>query len=323
MAGARKPARRSQRPKKAREGIGGHPAPTQDLDLHFERGDRCICRDGVKLYSEVRGEGPATLTLVNHLFLVAPAWRTLTSDLEKSCRIISYDLRNQGASTRLPGPINWSDHVEDLRELLDWLDVEQTYLLGTSMSGMIVRDFALKYPERTAGVVFVSPAFSPYGSERRWAMTKMWLYLLEIGGVDQLFSLLYPLCFSDYSIQAGGTAMYLAFREVFLAVHSKEQIAVNLAAAQSVSDEPEKLAGLACPSMLMVGDTDFLWSTSSTEEAGRLLRTPHVVVLARAGHLPYMESTAEFEQQTQRFIEACELARSGRETAASGQLARR
>lgn len=320
MAAGQKTARRSKKP---REGIGGHPAPTQDLDLHFERSSRCRCRDGVELYSEIRGEGPVTLTLVNHLFLVAPAWRTLTSELEKRCRILSYDLRNQGASTRLPGPIKWSDHVEDLHDLLDWMGIERTYLLGTSMSGMIVRDFALKYPERTAGVLFVSPAFSPYGSERRWAMTKMWLYLLEVGGVDQLFSLLYALCFSDYSIQSGGTAMYLAFREVFLAVHSKEQIAVNLAAAQSVSDEPDKLARLTCPTQLMVGDTDFLWSASSTEEAARLLRTPHVVVLPRAGHLPYMESTAEFEREVQRFIDACELARSGLEVAGSGQPARR
>jgi 3-oxoadipate enol-lactonase len=303
MARTRTPGGR--KPKQS-EGIGGLPGPTQDLDLRFATGNRCRCRDDVELYYEVRGEGPVTLTLVNHLFLVAPAWRTLTSELEQRCRLVSYDLRNQGASTRLPGPIRWSDHVEDLREVLDWLGVERTYLLGTSMSGMIVRDFALRYPERVAGVLFVGPAFSPYGAERRWAMTKTWLFQLERGGVEALFAHLYALCFSDYSIQSGGTAMYLAFREVFLAVHSQEQIAVNLAAAQSVDDEPEKLSQLQCRSLLMIGDTDFLWSTSSMAEAARLLRTPHVVTLPRAGHLPYLEFTAEFERETQRFIDTCE-----------------
>lgn len=309
--------------KKQREGVGGHAAPTQDLDLKFERGDRCRCRDGVQLYSEIRGDGPATLTLVNHLFLVAPAWRTLTAELEKHYRLLSYDLRNQGASTRLPGPIDWSDHIEDLRELLDFHGIERTYLLGTSMSGMIVRDFALKYPERTAGLLLVSPAFSPYGAERRWSMTKLWLYLLDVGGVDQLFSLLYPLCFSDYSIQSGGTPMYLAFREVFLAVHSKDQIAVNLAAAQSVDDEPGKLSQLTCPTQLMVGDTDFLWSPSTIEEAARLLRTEHVVSLPRAGHLPYMESTAEFEAAARAFIDACEKNGARAAVGAAGGSARR
>ncbi len=312
------PRKRESR-KKRREGLGGHAAPTQDLDLKFERGDRCRCRDGVQLYSEIRGRGQVWLTLVNHLFLAAPAWRTLTSDIEKKYRILSYDLRNQGASTRLPGPVRWADHVEDLKELLDFHGVERTYLLGTSMSGMIVRDFALKYPERTAGLLMVSPAFSPYGAERRWSMTKAWLHVLEWGGVDGLFSLLYPLCFSNYSIQAGGTPMYLAFREVFLALHSKEQIAVNLAAAQSVDDEPEKLANLPCPVQLLVGDSDFIWSPSSIEEAARLMQTPHVVALPRAGHLPYMEQTEEFEREGVRFMDGGEAeARSGAETVAAG-----
>ena len=140
-------------------------------------------------------------------------------------------------------------------------------------------------------------------------MTRTWLNLLDAGGVDQLFGLLYALCFSDYSIESGGTAMYLAFREVFLAVHSREQIAVNLAAAQSAGDGPDRLVGLTCPILLMVGDTDFLWSASSTAEAARLLGTPHVAVVDRAGHLPYMESTAEFEAGVGRFIDACETAR--------------
>ena len=309
--------------KKQREGIGGHAAPTQDLDLKYERGDRCRCHDGVLLYSEIRGDGPVTLTLVNHLFLASPAWRTLTSDLEKQYRIVSYDLRNQGASTRLPGSVRWSDHVEDLRALLDFHDIERTYLLGTSMSGMIVRDFALAYPERAAGLLMVSPAFSPYGAERRWSMTKAWLQVLESGGVDQLFSLLYPLCFSSYSIQAGGTPMYLAFREVFLALHSKDQIAVNLAAAQSVDDEPEKLANLPCPVLLMVGDGDFIWSPTAIEDAAKLLRTPYVVSIPRAGHLPYMEATAEFEREVERFIETCEeRARSGAEAVPAGATRR-
>ena len=71
MAGAGRTGsgRRAGGKRAAAEGIGGLPGPTQDLDLRFNSGDRCRCRDGVELYWEARGQGPVTLTLVNHLFL--------------------------------------------------------------------------------------------------------------------------------------------------------------------------------------------------------------------------------------------------------------
>lgn len=296
-----------------------HPGPTRNVDLRFEGGNRCQCADGVELYYEIRGTGDVALTFLNHLFLVAPAWRTVTSELEQRLKLVAYDLRNQGASTRLHGAVTWSDHVKDLHHLLDCAGVERTYLLGTSMSAMIARDFALAYPERVAGLLLVGPAFSPYGSQRRLALTRTWIYLLETGGMEVLYNHLYALCFSDFSQESGGGPMYLGFREVFLAVHSPEQVLANLAAAQSVRDEPEKLAQLSCPTLLMVGDTDFLWSNSSLTEMQRIVKGLRLAVIPRAGHLPYAENTSEFEREALRFIEDCEQQRAAEHVAvASG-----
>jgi len=325
-AGQRPSRQGSAVPSRGGDGAGGaarHHGPTRNVDLRFEGGNRCQSADGVELYYEIRGTGDVTLTFLNHLFLVAPAWRTVTSELEQSLRLVAYDLRNQGASTRLHGALTWSDHVEDLRHLLDCIGVERTYLLGTSMSAMIARDFALAYPERVAGLLLVGPAFSPYGSQRRLALTRTWIYLLETGGMEVLYNHLYALCFSDFSQESGGSPMYLGFREVFLAVHSPEQVLANLAAAQSVRDEPEKLTQLSCPTLLMVGDTDFLWSTSSLTEMQRIVRGLRVAVIPRAGHLPYAENTSDFEREALRFIEDCEQQRAAERLAVASGSPRR
>lgn len=290
---------------RTRTGPADGPRPTFDLDLRYEDNDRCPTTGDVELYYEVRGEGPP-ITFLNHTFLVSPAWRSLTRDLEREFRLVTYDLRNQGASTRCEGKIAWADHVEDLRHLLDRVGLERTYLLGTSISTLICRDFALAYPERVAGLILVGPAFSPYGHRRRHHMAKTWLTALRHGGVEGLYDFLYPLVLSDYTQERGGGAMFVGLRDAFLALHSTQQIEDNLAGAIDLRDEPAKISTIACPTLLLVGDGDFLWSESSVRETARLLQRPTVVTIPRAGHLPYFEAADAFQAAVREFVRKCE-----------------
>ena len=65
---------------------------------------------GGELYYEDRGEGPPVL-LLNNFYLVSPVWRNFTDRLEGEFRLISYDLRNQGASFPGEAPVTFADHV--------------------------------------------------------------------------------------------------------------------------------------------------------------------------------------------------------------------
>lgn len=43
--------------------------------------------------------------------------------------------------------------ISSIRKLLNQLEIDKTYVLGTSAGGTIAIKFALKYPERTKGVI--------------------------------------------------------------------------------------------------------------------------------------------------------------------------
>ncbi len=276
------------------------------LDLQYARQDRCPVGDGLELYYEVHGSGDTTILFLNHMFLIAPVWRGLTDQLAKRYQLVFYDLRNQGASTRYPGPIRWSDHTDDLERLLDHIGIDKTYIIGTSISALAVRDFALDHPDRVKGLVQCGPAFSPYGDRRRIMMTDSWLASLRWGGLEGLWDQLYGLVFSDSTIQQGGEAMYLALREAFCAQHTPEQIEVNLAAAQSTSDDPDKLRRITAPTLLMLGDSDWMWGESNREEALRLMPHSSLQMIPRAGHLPYFEANQAFQQGIMEFVDKCE-----------------
>jgi len=274
------------------------------LDLRYgESGRIHETADGEPMYYELRGEGP-TLTFVSTIYVMATAWRNFTGELVRRNRILTYDLRNQGASVEAPA--RFSQHVEDLRHLLDDLGVERTYLVGSSISTLICRDFAVAHPDRVSGLVLTGPSISPWGKGRRKRIVRSWLAALEADGAQGLFDLIYPIVFGDKLVAEGRGATYLALRERFLAINSKAQLAENLEASLEASDEVDLLGRLSCPTLLIVGDDDFTASRGAALEMMRLIGRGRVDVFSECGHLPYFEATDRFESSVQEFVAAVE-----------------
>ena len=277
------------------------PETIERFDLGYDVSEPHRRGDGVELYYEVRGSGPP-LCIVNNMYVVAPLWRNFTRSLVERHTIVAYDLRNQGASTMVEGELTLDDHVEDLRSLLDALEIERTYLVGTSISTLICRDFALAHPDRVEGLILCGPVFNALGSKRRKYLTRSWLRTLEGGGPRALFDHIYPLVFGEHTIETGGSATYLALRERFLALNSHEQLVSNLSASLSTSDDPGKLARIPCPTFLMAGESDFLVGPGALEATARLLPDASAEIIPFAGHVPYFEATDRFEQLVQDFV---------------------
>jgi 3-oxoadipate enol-lactonase len=74
-------------------------------------------------------------------------------------RVIRYDARGFGRSAR---PDMEFAFYEDLRAVLDATGVERASLVGLSLGGRTLLDFALAYPERVASLVPVNPGISGY-----------------------------------------------------------------------------------------------------------------------------------------------------------------
>jgi 3-oxoadipate enol-lactonase len=259
--------------------------------------------DGAKLYYEMRGPQDApTIVVVNNFFIICPLWQNFTGRLAQRFRVLTYDLRNQGGSSREKGELGFDHHVADLRELISRLGLTDVYLVGTSVASLISRDYALLEPANLRGMVAVGPMFNPFGGRRRKYVIKSWVRAVESGGVRALFDAMYPLIYSDRTIEAGGSATYLALRERFLAVNSPAQAAKNLRASLTSQDEVNKLAQLRCPTLLVAGEQDFYTSPDTLHELAQIIPDARAAVIPSVGHLPYMEATDEFERLIAEFV---------------------
>ncbi len=276
----------------------------KSFKLQYNQSERIKTVDNLELYYECYGNPlGAAIVIVNNFFIISPLWKNFTKELAKHHRIITFDLRNQGASSVVEGEIKFDSLVEDIKSVLDQLQIDRAVLVGTSTSTLMCRDFAIRYPDRMQALIMVGPIFCPFGSRRRKFLTKSWLNSIKLGGIEAMFAHIFPLIYSDRTIETGGTPAFLALKERFIAINSAEQIEKFLEASLTTDDSGEKLTKIKCPTLLMTGEADFLNSKSSLKASAQLIPEAEFIQIDLCGHVPYFEANEKFELLIISFLE--------------------
>jgi pimeloyl-ACP methyl ester carboxylesterase len=143
--------------------------------------------DGVRLSGEQAGTGMPIVLL--HGLTATRRYVVMGSRaLERSGhRVIAYDARGHGHSSPAPSPGAYTYELlaEDLRAVLDRLEIERVVLAGASMGAQTALRFALEHPERVLALGLITPAFDPdtHGEDSYASWDKL-AQGLRTGGVE-------------------------------------------------------------------------------------------------------------------------------------------
>ena len=129
--------------------------------------------DGHQMRIDCTGSGSPTLVLDAGLGNDGLIWGGVQPVLAKTTRVCSYDRAGFGWSDALPPPRD-ADHIAaELHGLLIAANINgPIVLMGHSIAGIYIRDYATRYPEKVAGLIFVdgstplqnrNPAFTAHG----------------------------------------------------------------------------------------------------------------------------------------------------------------
>jgi pimeloyl-ACP methyl ester carboxylesterase len=112
--------------------------------------------NGHRMHINCTGNGSPTIVLESGGGNDALIWGGVQPELSKTTRVCSYDRAGYGWSDALPAPRN-ADHIAGERhELLHQANVSgPIVLMGHSIAGLYLRDYASRYPADIVGIVFV------------------------------------------------------------------------------------------------------------------------------------------------------------------------
>lgn len=111
--------------------------------------------NGTRLHYHVTGHG-IPLICIHPPLLNQENFNYQRAQLADRCKIITFDIRGHGQTPYSSDPVTYPLIVEDMKGLLDYLNIEKAVLLGYSTGGSIALEAMLAYPNRFTSAVVVS-----------------------------------------------------------------------------------------------------------------------------------------------------------------------
>jgi pimeloyl-ACP methyl ester carboxylesterase len=118
--------------------------------------------------------------------------------LEGRAELLFFDRPGLGWSSRGTGNATLSDQADTLANLMSRLGIAKAVIVGHSLGGAVAAAFALRHPDKTAGLVLASAATHPWASRK----TSWYYRLTSTPVVGWLFA--QTLAYPGGSIQMAG-----------------------------------------------------------------------------------------------------------------------
>jgi|SRR5215470_4369556 len=255
--------------------------------------------NGVRLAYEDVGRGTRPFVLLHGLTGVRDDFREQLPALAALGRTILYDHRGHGESEKVgeASAYSFAQLVDDLRALLDALDVPRCDLLGHSMGGMLALQFVLAHPQRVASLVLMDTAARAPDHFPRAPLAAAGA-IARSDGMRTLAALLRGRAADDPTRPDAERRMERELGEAYWErrrrrLEAMDPEAFAVLTLELVDGPPltARLGEITCPTLVMVGDQDAaFWAPS--EELAHAIPGAQKVVISGAAHSPQLENPA-------------------------------
>lgn len=262
--------------------------------------------DGVELAYRATGDGPPLLLIMGTSGSYG-LWGDLVPVLAESHRVIAYDARGLGDSSRGSARISMAQLADDALALMDALSIEQADVLGWSLGSATAQELALAAPERVGSMVLYGtwPRCDGFQRAMYTALSAPW----RAGDLGSAFAAL-GLVFSP-ELQDSDGFEPLMESLVALFPSTPEQIATTVEQwdADLAHDTAGRLGRIMAPTLVIVGEQDIVtppWQSSKVAEA-----IPdadfHLITGPGSSHAAHIERPEEFNDAVTEFLERSPL----------------
>ena len=249
--------------------------------------------NGADLYYEVTGAGP-WLVFAHGGEGTRLHWWAQVAALQHRFRCVTYDARGFGQSAVGTMPQTDNIHRDDLLALLDHLEIDRAHLVGQSMGGLAVSGVAIRAPSRVDRLVMSDTPFNfATAALAEWSVMMMDKITNGFDVLDHLFAPGFDQRCPDLAYLYRGLSRLNPVRDG----------PRGLEAYEAWRDQPiVDYRDFAVPTLFIVGTEDELtlpWLMRATAAA---VGGSTLIEIDGAGHSPYAEQTAVYNDVLERFL---------------------
>ena len=274
----------------------------------------CEAADGVRLYYEDFGEGPAVVFTASGS-QTHKMWESQVAAISATHRTITYDWRGTGASDKPRSGYTGDAAAADLCALIERLGLAPATLVGHGIGNHLGIITATRRPELVAGLVLasaapwfsgtrdgvaagLSPEFmdllargSQLGDARGIAYADVWAELAE--------QLLFHRSQSDATHQSV-LEQALCWPQHVVNAYSKSLHGI---------DHRERLPLIQCPALIIQGRHDRKSLYAGAEYMARKIPNARLVTLEDSAHMGQVEEINAFNRALMEFLKAAHATR--------------
>jgi len=271
---------------------------TQELRIFVPAASECIftARSGNKYEYSVDGEGEPLLILTALAFTPG-IWAYQKEKLRDKYKIIMPALPAHGNSIYEGQKLSFDIIVEDMKEFLEYLNIDSAYMIGWCLAGNILQKFMLKYPEfvRKACLVCTTPEDA------------------SIKGVN-------AQDLQSYSKDPLGT-YELEFMNIYKGDKSKSKdiqrhmkliqsshCQINSIALMYYIDELFKFniqsgsVSIHIPTLIIAGKWDITYPAEQVKLLTNVFKNTRLEIFEYSGHMPFVSEHNKFNKQVCEFL---------------------
>ena len=269
--------------------------------------------NGINIYYESHGNG-FPLVFAYGLGGNTTEWEPQMDAFGQRYRFIVWDPRGHGKSDAPPSADQYTQEIfaQDLKGLLDHLEVRQAYVGGLSMGGGVATRFTMQYPEQVAALLVIDSA-SASGRETPHETRMMRQEIIRLAETEGMQAV------AEYSMKnnpnisrtaGSGQDQEDRIRQMYLALNPVGYAHSTRMILNAVFDAG-LLEGITVPTLVLAGREDP--ALPACRFIHEKISGSQLIVIDDAGHLSNLDQPEAFNQAVLAFLAKVDQKRVGQE----------
>jgi pimeloyl-ACP methyl ester carboxylesterase len=215
-------------------------------------------------------------------------WGRLPALLAARLFVVTWDCRGMGASERRDEPFTLADEARDLAAVMDAAGLESAAIYGRSRGGMLVQEFALRYPDRVTALLLSGTTHNgPDRVPQTERVARAMNFTADMTR-EQIFA------GQDEAMAAPGwrerdpDAFAYCLR-TDLEAPPRRFAVVRQQGAIANWTSAGRLHGITCPTLVICGEDDGMVPPENSRQLAAAIPGARLEWIPQCGHLPMLE----------------------------------